>query len=111
MVGISRFSSQAGYYNKSYEGRVTVIIQTWEISTQQPHPYTLANLPIVSKINEVTILRQDATTIVNGTIVLPFDKMFRRPINPLQPQEQDITFTDSDLQELAEEIWWFQGLI
>jgi hypothetical protein len=92
----------------------TVIVQKWELSTQllhHPRQTTRANPPHAIITGEVSILRQNHNTVVNGTIMLPFAKMFRRPANPSQPQEQDVTFTIQDLEELAEETWKIQGLM
>jgi hypothetical protein len=95
------------------ESNSKVMVQKWELSTQQhdSYPNTRSNSPHAVKTGEVSISRQNSNTVVDGTIILPFDKILHRPPNPSQPLEGDFIFTVQDLETIAEQTWRIQGLM
>jgi hypothetical protein len=98
---------------KICHGNAKIIVQKWELGTRRQGSYSnaRANSPLAVKTGEVSISRQNNNTVVSGTIVLPFDKIFRRPPNPAQPLEGDIMFTVQDLETIAEQTWRIQGFM
>lgn len=88
-----------------------VIIQKWEIASSSSRRITRSCRPTAECTQRIEISPSSGINNNTGKLIVPFEKVFDRPMNPYNPQEQDLVFSNEDLRGIAEEGWRRQGFI
>jgi hypothetical protein len=88
-----------------------IVVRRWELRPRQSSIRTRASPLSASCTQEVRMFRSNNTTMVTGDMILPFQKVVGRLVDPNNPQEQDFTITQQKFQKLAEKVWRKQRFI
>lgn len=77
-----------------------IVIQKWELILSQSDPQRA----VPSNTQQVTISKTDnkPTTVTGGLLVLPFEKIFLRPLGA---SGADFVFLENELRRYADRVW------
>ncbi|EFQ98344.1 hypothetical protein MGYG_01377 [Nannizzia gypsea CBS 118893] len=84
-----------------------ITLQRWELS--YPRRMTRSQQPIGAVTQEVRVFYKDGVARATGDLIIPFDKVFRRPKRGRR--EADISIKKEKLVYMGELIWAEQGLV
>lgn len=85
--------------------RPEIILRSWELRPQQYSVTTRASPRSASSVQEIRMSRLNNATQVTGDLIVPFQHIVGRPVNPNNSQEQDLTVTQQNLRTFSDKVW------